>query len=80
MARRWSEVLGTEAPVHESELCGINLHDGFLSFVSAPSDVIAGFGIAIPNPHEALNEARKQGLPVHGNSVTICGTQFELSA
>jgi hypothetical protein len=80
MAQRWTTVLGTEAPVSESDMHGINLQDGFLSFVTAKSDVIAGFGIVMPDPHAALLEARKQGLPVHGNAVTISGTRFELTA
>lgn len=80
MAKRWSTVLGTEDPVTDSDLCGINLQGGFLNFVAAKSDVISGFGITMPDPHAALIEARKQGLPVHGNVVTICGTRFELSA
>ena len=80
MAQRWSVVLGTDAPVNEPDLLGINLTEGFLNFEPAKSDVIAGFGIVMPNPHAALLEARKLGLPVHGNTVTISGTRFELTA
>jgi hypothetical protein len=79
MAQRWSTVLGTDAPVTEADLCGINIQDGFLNFVAAKSDVIAGFGVTMPDPHAALKQAHQQGLPVHGNTVTICGTRFELS-
>jgi hypothetical protein len=79
MSQRYATVLDTSAPVVASDARYIDIQDGVLNFVTAKSDVIAGFGIKMLDVHEALSAARKQGLPVHGNTVTICGTQFELS-
>lgn len=79
MAQRWATVLGTDAPVRRGDVLEIAIDGGVLKFVAGESDVIAGFGIAMPNPQQALNEARRQDLPVNGTVVTVCGTQFELS-
>lgn len=76
MSKRWAEVLGT--PASENDL-RIKIEAGQLQFKSAPADVIAGFGIAMADRVGALVEARKQGLPVDGNTVTICGTEFQLT-
>jgi hypothetical protein len=80
MAERWSKVLGTNAPMDAQGSRRIGIEEATLDFVPAKSDVIAGFGIAMPSVHDALHAARKQGLTVQGNTVTICGTQFALSA
>jgi hypothetical protein len=80
MSQRWSTVLGTNAPVDTSGTRRIDILDGTLTFMSAKSDVIAGFGIVMADIQTALNEAQKQSLPVQGNNVTICGTQFALSS
>jgi Glyoxalase-like domain len=80
MAQRWATVLGTAVPVDSSGTRRIDIKEGVLNFVAAKSDVIAGFGIKMSDPQAALTEARKQDLPVFRNTVTICGTQFELSA
>ena len=79
MSQRYATVLGTSAPVVASDTRRIDIQQGVLSFVAAKSDVIGGFGIKMANVPEALNAARKQSLPVLGDTVTICGTQFELS-
>jgi hypothetical protein len=79
MAQRYATVLGTSAPVAAVSARHIDIQEGALNFVAAKSDVISGFGIKMPNVQQALSAARKQDLPVHGNIVTICGTQFELS-
>jgi Glyoxalase-like domain len=76
MAKRWAEVLGM--PNSESNL-RIEIEAGQLQFASATVDVIAGFGIAMSDRARALVEARKQGLPVNENTVTICGTEFQLT-
>jgi hypothetical protein len=82
MSRRWATALGTDAPIDASgDASGvrrIDIQEGALNFVAAKSDVISGFGIAMPNVQEALSAARKQGLPVNGSAVTICGTAFDL--
>lgn len=80
MAERWATVLGTDAPVRRADSFRIDIQDGALEFVPGPSDVIAGFGIAMPNPRTALDEAHRLDLPTDGNAVTICGTRFELHA
>jgi len=80
MSQRWATVLGTNAPVAASDARHIDIQEGVLNFVAGKSDVIAGFGIRMPDVQEALSAARKHGLTVVGNAVTICGTRFELSA
>jgi hypothetical protein len=80
MSERWATVLGTGSPIDAKGERHIDIHAGALNFIAAPADVIAGFGIQMPNVQSALNAAREQGLPVQGNAVTICGTQFELTA
>jgi hypothetical protein len=72
-------VLETNAPFETSDIHRIGIQEGSLDFVAGKTDVIAGFGITIPDTQSALDEARKQGLPVSGQTVTICGTQFALS-
>jgi hypothetical protein len=79
MSQRYATVLGTNAPVDADSARHIDIKEGVLKFVAAKSDLITGFGIKLPNLQSALNTARNQSLPVHGNTVTICGTQFELS-
>ncbi len=79
MAQRWSTVLGMNSPIEMPHAHRIDLDDAILKFVSSTSDVIAGFGITLPDPKAALRTARKQGLPVNDHTVTICGTRFELS-
>jgi len=80
MSQRYATVLGTNTPVVASDTSRIDIQHGVLNFVAAQSDVLAGFGIKIPNVQEAISAACKQGLPVVGNTVTICGTRFELSS
>lgn len=80
MADRWATVLGTHAPMRRSDGFRIDIHDGALEFVPGSADVIAGFGVAMPDPQAALDEARRLELPTDGNAVTICGTRFELHA
>jgi hypothetical protein len=79
MSQRWSFVLGTGAPTEATGTRHISIKEGALNFVAAKSDVIAKFGIKMANAQAALNAAIDQGLPVDGNAVTICGTQFDLS-
>jgi hypothetical protein len=79
MSQRWATVLETTAPVESGGSRHIPIQDGVLNFVAAKSDVIAKFGIKMASVQTALQAARSHGLPVDGNAVTICGTQFELS-
>jgi len=85
MAKQWSAVLGVgmpkDAPEGEgSDSARIDVEDGTLKFERGSTDVIGGFGISIPDPKAALERAAKLNLAVKGNTVTICGTRFELSA
>ncbi len=63
MARRWSEVLGTEAPLGEC----IAISGGALSFVKADADVIVEYGMTLGEPGASPFTA------------TICGTRFRLA-
>lgn len=77
MAVRWSTVLGIGTPVGSPNSPHIDIEGGALKFESG-NDVISAFGISVSDPVAAIAEAKKQGLPVDGNAVTICGTRFEL--
>jgi hypothetical protein len=79
MAKRWATVLNTSDPIGNGDEQRIDIQDASLRFVTAPTDVIAGFGLSMPDPQAALTPARKLGLPVQNNIVTICGTRFELT-
>jgi len=78
MARRWAEVLGTEPPADQGAGYRIGLDGGELLFEPAEADVITEYGIAMPEPQTALENARTLGLRVNGDSVVICGTRFRL--
>jgi hypothetical protein len=78
-AQRWATVLGTDAPIDGPAARQIDIQDATLNFISAKSDVIVGFSIALPDSKAALHAAQKHGLPTHDNIVTICGTRFALS-
>jgi len=79
MAERWAQVLGTDLPVKANQAAQIAIQDGELQFATSSTDVIAGFGLRIPNVHAALGAAKQYSLPVTGNAVTICGTRFTLN-
>lgn len=79
MSKRWSQVLGAAAPENANGMSRIAIQDAALNFVPADKDIIAGFDIRIADMQGALRAARKLNLPVVGNTVTMCGTQFELS-
>jgi hypothetical protein len=78
MAQRWATVLATNAPHSGADVQSIDIQDGALHFVSGEADVIAGFGIVMPDPQAALHKAQALGMPVLDNTVTICGTRFML--
>ena len=78
MATRWSSVLGIDTPTGSPNAPRIDVEKGSLKFESG-NDVISAFGISMPDSKAALERAKKQGLPVSGNAVTICGTRFELN-
>jgi hypothetical protein len=78
MATRWSTVLNTSNPVVDADEQRIDIQDAALRFIAAPTDVIAAFGLSMSDPQAALAHARKLGMPVQNNNVTICGARFEL--
>jgi hypothetical protein len=78
MVARYAEVLGTKPPAPHSGGQRIEIEAATLYFERGKADVIAGFKVALPDTARAIAEARKQRLPVDGNSITICGTRFEL--
>jgi len=80
MAKRWETVLGTDAPRQSSDKVCIDIQDGELRFAPGDAELIVGFCLAMPNPKDAIASAIMLGLPVSGNTVTMCGTQFELIA
>jgi|SRR5580658_1143681 hypothetical protein len=78
MSRRWAQVLGTTAPAESAAGRHIGIDGGALEFVRADVDVIAGFRISMASPQRALDAARSHRLSVEGDSVSLCGTRFEL--
>jgi hypothetical protein len=77
-ASRWSSVLGMNAPTGPQAAPQIDIDKGCLKF-EAGKDVISAFTLTIADKRAALEEASKQGLPIDGTTVTICGTRFELN-
>jgi hypothetical protein len=78
MSLRWAEVLGGKV-VQQATHSEIQIEEAALAFATSNADVLAGFGISMPQAADALKRAREQGLPVDGNVVTLCGTRFTLS-
>jgi hypothetical protein len=78
MSHRWAQVLGAAAPAESRDGFCIRIDAGALEFVRADTDVIAGFRLSVMRPHGVLEAARSRGLPVNGDTVSICGAQFQL--
>jgi hypothetical protein len=78
MSQRWARILGTAPAVESRDGLRIEIDGGALEFVHADADVIAGFRISVLQPPQMLEAARSQGLTLHGDSVAICGTLFQL--
>jgi hypothetical protein len=57
----------------------IALDDARLRFVAATDgrgEGLAGLDVACADPKRALAAARTAGLPVHGDTIIVCGTRF----
>lgn len=80
LAARWGELLAM--PVEEGDGApSLRLTRGHVRFVEpvdADGTGVIGIDIAMSNPAAALARAKERGLPVEGDSVTICGTRFAL--
>jgi hypothetical protein len=79
MSRRWAQVLGAAPPAKSHDGFCIQIDGGALEFIQANTDVISGFRIAVMRPSQVLEAARSQELTLHGDSVSICGTAFQLA-
>lgn len=79
-AQRWATVLGLDAPIPQGEQVHLDLEDGTVVFEPGDIEVITGFGLHMAGIAPALETARDLDLPVRGNTVTIGGVVFELTA
>jgi hypothetical protein len=77
--RWWAQVLGAAPPAKSHDGFCIQIDGGALEFIQANTDVISGFRIAVMRPSQVLEAARSQELTLHGDSVSICGTAFQLA-
>lgn len=78
-AALWSKLL--DRPLSPSRT--IHLSNATLRFVPATDGRGKGLGgidVAVTNREAALAEARRRGLPVHEDTVTICGTRVTLQS
>jgi catechol 2,3-dioxygenase-like lactoylglutathione lyase family enzyme len=76
-AALWSKLLGK--PVERDRT--IKLSNATLRFVQATDGRGRGLGgidVTVADKAKALAEARRRGLPVDGDTVTICGTRVKL--
>ncbi|MGI8926697.1 MAG: VOC family protein [Tepidiformaceae bacterium] len=82
LAERWAKVLACAAR-ETPDGAEIQLDGGLIRFVAATDGRGEGVGaidVAAPGRDGALAAARRRGLPVDGNTVTICGTRIRLRA
>jgi hypothetical protein len=82
MASRWAEVLGQSLSVI-GESYVLTFDDGVLRFVldiNGRGDGVSGIDFSTENLPKVLANAKQLGLPIDGNKVTICGTDFRFIA
>ena len=82
MASRWAEVLGKSLSV-VGESYVLTFDDGILRFVldiNGRGDGVSGIDFSTGNLPKVLANAKQLGLPIDGNKVTICGTDFRFIA
>ena len=82
MASRWAEVLGQSLSVI-GESYVLTFDDGVLRFVldiNGRGDGVSGIDFSTGNLPKVLANAKQLGLPIDGNKVTICGTDFRFIA
>lgn len=78
MASRWAEVLGQPLST-EGDAYVLTFDDGTLRFVldiDGRGDGVSGVDFSTDNLPEVLAIAEQLELPIDGNKVTICGTDF----
>ena len=84
LAQRWAQVLGLAAPVAAAKGWRLDLLDGWAEFegakVADPRSRITGFSLEVACVPAVLARARKLGLPVEGDSVTVMGAVVALSS
>jgi hypothetical protein len=82
MAARWAQVLGLALPTALGARQRLLLDGGWVDFEHADTrgEGIVGYTLAVADLAAVLDRARTLKLPVHGNRVTLFGTQLDLSA
>ena len=79
LAQRWSDVLDLPLTRDARARPVIALDDARLRFVPASDgrgEGLAGLDVQCTDPSRALTAARMAGLPVHDDTVIICGIRF----
>jgi hypothetical protein len=82
LAQRWSDVLELPVARDAGARAVIVLDDARLRFVPAGDgrgEGLGGLDVRCADPGRALTAARMAGLPVHDDTVVICGTRFRLA-
>jgi catechol 2,3-dioxygenase-like lactoylglutathione lyase family enzyme len=83
MATRWGEVLDRPRIDGPDGECWVQVDTGTVRFVKASDgrgDGLSGIDLRATDRERLLRQARERGLPVKGDGVTICGTQFRIVA
>ncbi len=82
MARRWAEVLGLAAPLARGAAWRLPLHEGWIDFIAADArgEGICGYALAVADVGATLARARRLGLSVDGDVLTLFGTRIDLQA
>ena len=83
MARRWADVLAAPEPVGLSDSVELAVGHSTVRFVpvrDGRGEGLSGIDVAMADRAAALESARRLGLPVAGDQITICGTRFRLRA
>jgi hypothetical protein len=81
MARRWADVLAAPEPVATADSVELAVGQSTVRFVpvrDGRGEGLSGVDVAMADRAAALESARRLGLPVEGDQVTICGTRFRL--
>lgn len=81
LAKRWSEILKRPATPETPDQLSIALDNATLSFVPAidgRGEGLCGIDLAVNDKPAIVRAARSRGLPVSGDTLTLCGTRFLL--
>lgn len=75
LAQHWSRIIGY--PVAGGN--EVRLPNATIRFVKGAADLMSGLTFKVGDPAAIMATAKSRGLPVDGNTVTLCGVDFELT-